>query len=106
MTTLSDLRWFGDGVLRIAPEPRPVFDELLRQAADRWPEHPPYGGVHDQVVPHLTIGDNGDTDGCAAAAAAIGQALPIRCRVDSLEVWVGGSASGSWRRLWSIPLGA
>lgn len=103
--TFAEVGRFGDDVLFLAPEPRPLFDDLLGRAAARWPEHPPYGGAYDEVVPHLTVGDNGDRDRFAAAVAAIEPRLPFTCTVDALEVVVGGASAGSWRRHWSFPLG-
>lgn len=43
------------GVLYLEPEPADAFRELTRAIAKRWPEAPPYGGVHEDVVPHLTV---------------------------------------------------
>lgn len=103
--TFTEVRRFGDDVLYLAPEPRSVFDDLLARAAARWPEHPPYGGEHDEVVPHLTVGDNGDRAGYAEAAAALRRRLPLGCTVDRLEVVVGGTTQGSWHQRWSFPLG-
>lgn len=42
-------------VLYLAPEPDEAFRELTLAITARWPEAPPYGGVHEDVVPHLTV---------------------------------------------------
>jgi hypothetical protein len=42
-------------VLWLAPEPAERFDELTRAVAERYPEHPPYEGAHETVIPHLSI---------------------------------------------------
>jgi hypothetical protein len=47
-------RW--PGVLWLAPEPAGRFVALTRAVAARYPEHPPYGGEHDTLIPHLTVG--------------------------------------------------
>lgn len=43
------------GVLYLDPKPADPFRELTRAIAKRWPEAPPYRGVHEDVVPHLTV---------------------------------------------------
>ena len=53
----DEVRRFGDTVVWLAPQPVAAFDALLRTATERWPEHPPYGGVIQNVIPHLTVGD-------------------------------------------------
>src|SRR3989442_1054852 len=47
-------RW--PGVLWLAPEPAEPFVALTSALAARYPEHPPYEGEHDVVIPHLTVG--------------------------------------------------
>ena len=46
-------RW--PAVLWLAPEPAEPFVELTRAIVGRYPEHPPYEGAHDEVIPHLTV---------------------------------------------------
>jgi 2'-5' RNA ligase len=46
---------FPDGTTYLAPLPPEPFVALARAIVRRWPEHPPYGGVHDTIVPHVTI---------------------------------------------------
>ncbi len=44
----------GDAYL--APNPSQPFVELTQTASEIWPDHPPYGGKFDDIVPHLTLG--------------------------------------------------
>ena len=46
---------FPDGTTYLAPVPAEPFAALVRAIARRWPEHPPYGGSHETIVPHVTI---------------------------------------------------
>jgi 2'-5' RNA ligase len=48
---------FGSTTVYLAPEPAGAFSRLTEATHARWPEHPPYGGVFDVVIPHLTVGD-------------------------------------------------
>ena len=45
------------GVLYVAPEPAARWRALLAATWDAYPTHPPYGGIHDEVTPHLTVGE-------------------------------------------------
>ena len=46
---------FPDGTTYLPPLPPEPFAGLVRAIARRWPEHPPYEGEHDTIVPHVTI---------------------------------------------------
>jgi hypothetical protein len=48
---------FGGTTVYLAPEPASAFSRLTAATHARWPQHPPYGGVFDVVIPHLTVGD-------------------------------------------------
>lgn len=89
-------------VLYLEPEPAAAFSALTDRVAAAWPDHPPYGGAFDAVIPHLTLIE-------AAAAtqtpnAFVERWLPIERSVGALEVIVGDEAR-HWRRHWRIPLG-
>ena len=40
------------GVVWLDPEPAEPFRSLTAAIVARWPDHPPYGGVFDEVIPH------------------------------------------------------
>lgn len=44
----------------LAPEPPEPFARLTEAIAERWPSHPPYEGIHDVVMPHLTVAYGAD----------------------------------------------
>jgi 2'-5' RNA ligase len=98
--------WFGDEVLWLAPRPDEPFRALTRAVSAAFPGYPPYGGAHDDVVPHLTVGDRpgGGVPELLAAAAAILPALPIRSHVSRVWLMTGTSAMGSWHAIAELPL--
>jgi 2'-5' RNA ligase len=51
-------RW--PGIAYLAPEPPEPFARLTEAIVERWPDHPPYEGVHETVTPHLTVAYGGD----------------------------------------------
>jgi 2'-5' RNA ligase superfamily len=56
--TLDRVERFEDGLVWLHPEPARPFAELTAAVWARWPEHPPYEGAHDEVIPHLTVSES------------------------------------------------
>ena len=90
-------------VVYLAPEPSAPITALIEAIATAHADYPPYGGMFDEVVPHLTVAeaDTAPLDGIAADA---GRWLPFSHRAAALEVLVE-SPAGRWRRRWRLPLG-
>lgn len=102
---LEQIGWFRDAVAYCAPEPGERFRRLIGLVTAQWPEHPPYGGEHREVVPHLTIGQNAPVAELERAAADVARALPIRQRVDAVHLMIGDERPGSWAVTDRFPLG-
>jgi 2'-5' RNA ligase len=106
--TFRRVRRFDDGVVWVEPEPAQPFARLTAAVAARWPDHPPYGGVFDEPIPHLTVVEadpGGPWPPLATVEAAVTAALPFEARADRLELW-RQDPDGRWRPHWRIPLGA
>jgi 2'-5' RNA ligase len=97
--------WFGEDVVWVAPEPADRFRALTEAVAAAFPEHPPYEGRFADVVPHLTVGDQGTVAERRAAEEEVRRGLPVHGRVAELHVMVGAAAPGSWRTVATVPLG-
>jgi 2'-5' RNA ligase len=100
--------WFGPDVLWLAPWPAEPFRTLTRAVSAAFPGCPPYGGVYDDVVPHLTVGYR-----LAAGAAELEAAeaellpdLPVLTHVSRVWLMTGTTAPGSWRTVSELPLAA
>jgi 2'-5' RNA ligase len=94
--------------LYLAPDPAQPFVALVHALAAAFPEHPPYGGRHAGVVPHLTVAQ-GTAATLDAAAATLEHALPrggFGARVRTLELIA--NEHGRWRRAraWTLGTGA
>lgn len=92
-----------DDVLWVEPKPAAPFRLLTAAVVARWPDWPPYGGIFDDVIPHLTVAES------AAAVrqdvgATVASALPFTRRASTLEVWRQDEAQ-RWRPHWRLPLG-
>lgn len=75
------------GVLYLAPEPVAGLLELIGRLTRRWPETPPYGGQHAQVVPHLTVAEGAD-EVLDDVACQVETGLPLRARLDMACLYV------------------
>jgi 2'-5' RNA ligase len=105
--TFDRCAWFGDDVLWLAPESDREFRSLTEQVVARFPGYPPYGGVYDDVVPHLTVGESrrGTVEELRAAEHDIGGQLPIAARIDHALLMAGTDQPDSWRTVARLPLG-
>jgi hypothetical protein len=55
--TFSRVERFPDGTRWLAPDDPGPFIRLIERILAAFPGFPPYGGIHDGIVPHLSIGD-------------------------------------------------
>jgi len=88
----------------LAPEPVAPFVRLTDAIADRWPDHPPYGGAFDQVIHHLTVADGAPADVLARAGDDVAAHLPITQRVD--ELVLAERRRGTWAERRRYRIGA
>jgi 2'-5' RNA ligase len=96
--------WFdaAPGVLYLEPEPARPFLGLIAAIAARFPDHPPYGGAHETVIPHLTVVHTADLDAIAAARDDVGRRLPLLARADAVRVMA--HHGGRWRTHTAVAL--
>jgi 2'-5' RNA ligase superfamily protein/aminoglycoside-2''-adenylyltransferase len=88
------------GALYLAPEPVEPFVALTEALWAHWPEHPPYDGAYDTVIPHLTVFDGEEPPG---VAEVIEGALPIEGEAREMWLMVEG-ADGRWTTRRRFPL--
>ena len=75
--TFDTAAWFGTEVLWLAPEPADPFVALTAAVAAAFPAYPPYGGAHDEVIPHLTVGHDAPEARLRDAEADVLPRLPV-----------------------------
>jgi 2'-5' RNA ligase len=99
-------RWFGQDVLWLDPDPAQPFRDLTTAVSTAFPQHRPYGGAHDDVVPHLTVAERRMADLAAVKAAeqAVRPYLPVTTRIDRVLLIAGAEAPSSWRVLHEFTL--
>jgi 2'-5' RNA ligase len=92
-------------VVYAVPEPDDTLRECMRALFERFPQWPPYGGVHEEVVPHATLGEEID----AASAFAeierrVAPHLPRRCQAQDVAL-LEEFTPNRWRERERFPLG-
>jgi len=102
--TFARLRWFERSVLWLAPDPADPFRALTAAVERTFPGHQPYGGVHADVVPHLTIGQDQPYHLFESAHGAIEPSLPLSARVSSAVLMQGSLEPGSWHAVAELSL--
>lgn len=104
--TFDRCGWFGDDVLWLAPDRDQEFRDLTEQVVEQFPLYVPYGGAHDDVVPHLTVGESrrGTVDDLEAAESDLCGKLPITARIDHALLMAGSDQADSWRTVATLPL--
>jgi 2'-5' RNA ligase len=108
---LDQVRWFGESVVWLGPSDESPFRSLTELASEAYPACSPYGGVHEDVVPHLTIGHAGDPAELRAAGESVRPLLPIAAAATEVTLMAGPKperppgSPGNWHRVASFPLG-
>jgi hypothetical protein len=87
-------RW-ADGIVWLHPEPSEPFVDLTVAVWRRWPECPPYAGVVEGVIPHLTVSET---------PVDLEVDLPIASRASHVTL-IEENVDGSWATRETFPLG-
>jgi hypothetical protein len=87
---LDRLEHFEGGVAWLRPNPSAPFEDLTAAVWQRWPDHPPYEGEYDEVIPHLTV-------------TREDAPLPIPARATEVRLIEEGR-DGRWTTRLSVPL--
>jgi 2'-5' RNA ligase len=90
-------------VLYLEPQPSEPFTALTEAIAQEWPEHPPYEGEHETVIPHLTVAESEDEELLRRIEADVAPKLPVRAQVSEAQLYVE-DASGRWHQRRALPL--
>ena len=102
--SLASVKWFGDDVVFLAPEPDEPFRRLTNMLTEAFPAYPPYEGAFVDVVPHLTVGDHGPRALLQAAADDVRPKLPFRSEAREVWLMIGSDAPASWHIRDRFPL--
>jgi 2'-5' RNA ligase len=91
------------GVVYLRPTPGDGFVALTEDLAEQFGT-PPYEGLHDELIPHLTVAmDDGDNV-AATVEACLEEHLPLAARAEELQLLYEGQ-DGTWTLEARWPLG-
>lgn len=93
----------SEGVVWLDPEPSSPFNELTLALFAAFPDYPPYGGMHDETVAHVSLAAI-DRRRQHAVETEARRWLPFRRRVGAATLIVEGE-DGRWRTRRSFALG-
>ena len=86
-------------ILWLAPELAEPFVAMTEALVARFPDYPPYGGIHDRIVPHLTVAQARLDE----TAARVESLLPLRSRVETVVLYERLDAE-TWREVHTFGL--
>jgi 2'-5' RNA ligase len=90
-------------VLYVEPQPSEPFVELTGAIVAEWPEHPPYEGTVEAVIPHLTVAESEDQALFDRIEAEVQSGLPFHTHVSEARLYAEDTA-GRWHEYRSFPL--
>jgi 2'-5' RNA ligase len=85
--SLTHVARFPDEVAWLAPEPVEPFKALTETISSQYPEYPPYEGIYDEVIHHLTVAEGG-TELQDEVDAALTPHLPIQANAKTVALLV------------------
>jgi 2'-5' RNA ligase len=102
--SLRKLMVFPDETIWLAPEPSKPFRHLTELIVERYPDYPPYEGIHDEIIPHLTV-TSGDASLRNEIEADVAPHLPIQASTRQVTLLIEDE-SGHWQTGDTFPLGS
>lgn len=97
--TLDRTGWFGEEVVWLGPRDPAPFSELTELVFAAFPDYPPFGGQHEEVIAHLTVGHRQPLADLRAAEAAVRPGLPVTGEATHVTLMTGPAAgNGLWTK--------
>jgi hypothetical protein len=93
---LRRFEYFESGVLYLAPDPPAPFVGLVLALTDEFPDYPSYEGVHDVVIPHVTVVESDGPELVDEVRSETEPRLPVDCRAAEATL-VERGADLRWR---------
>jgi 2'-5' RNA ligase len=96
------------GVLYLAPDPAAPFRTLTEMVVARFSGYPPYGGLFQEIIPHLTVGHAEDPEDFTRLESAFAEdaARHLPVHTTATAVTLIENRSDGWRVRRDFPLGA
>jgi 2'-5' RNA ligase len=85
--SLTRVTVFPDETIWLAPEPSEPFKRMTESIVERYPDYLPYEGIHDEIIPHLTV-TAGDASLQHEVEADVAPHLPIHAQTRAVTLLV------------------
>jgi 2'-5' RNA ligase len=82
-------------VVYLVPEPRERFAELVTGLVTLYPQVPPYGGLFESIIPHLTLAESADPEVQDRVMSSVLRVLPIE--TEAVEAWLMLRRGRRWK---------
>jgi 2'-5' RNA ligase len=93
-------------VVYAVPEPETALRDCMQALFARFPQWPPYGGIHADVIPHATLGEDIDAKSVySEIERRVAPHLPARYKAGSATL-LEEFEPDCWRERESFPLGS
>ena len=89
------------GVVFLDPDQPSYFSNAIDALMKRWPSWPPYGGAHDEVIPHVTVTLGLSESELDDIESHLQPSLPLD--VVAEEAWLISFDGSSWSRDMVVP---
>lgn len=99
---LAEVGEFPDGNLHLVPEPAGPFRRLTTRLAEAFPQTPPYAGVHDGLVPHLTVEHRLTGATAAGLRSELSDRLPVRGQAERVDLQWWANHHCHVRHTWQL----
>lgn len=105
---LATTGWFGSDVLFLNPRNTDPIVRLTRTVEAAFPDYPIYGGIYEDIHPHLTVAHDCGADVLKSIEDTLSASLPVVHHATAVELWSGPALATSlpgWRRVDRFALG-
>jgi 2'-5' RNA ligase len=102
LNRIARFQRLNEAILWLAPRASDPFIAMIEALRAEFPEHPPYGGDFQSIIPHLTVAISGDPDVLTSIEVELTDQLPIPIRVEAVTLFEHTELG--WELRASIPL--
>lgn len=103
---LNAVRWFDNNVVYLEPSNAEAFRSITERLQELFPDFQPYGGMHDSVIPHVTLSEHGTLADRRIVGRLAPKYTPISARASHVWLMSNHRAPNDWAIVKIFHLGA
>ena len=93
---LNAVRWFGAEVVYLEPSNAEAFRSITKRIQHEFPDFLPYGGVFDEVIPHVTLSEHGSIADRRIIGRLAPRYTPISARASHVWLMSNQRSADDW----------